>query len=201
MFTIWAKLNDKIFPIYHQFFIHSNCHFDRVYLSAHSWLYTRSFSLHSLQEFTGLVLPSSMRQRHKKRKRKQNPTALRAFFLSSTQETISLQLKNSFRFNLRISVLKFWKKNIYVFTARKVKRQNIGFNSRRSKISCSVTSDKRVFMSLFSHRLSNNFVTPPIFEALKPATEAYSLLILYDALKKKKQNQKASPMCSDSDTS
>ena len=56
-------------------------------------------------------------------------------------------------------------------------------------------------MSLFSHRLSNNIVTPPIFEALKPATEAYSLLILYDALKKKKQNQKASPMCSDSDTS
>lgn len=114
------------------------------------------------------------------------PKSPQGFFLSSTQETISLQLKNSFRFNLRISVLKFWKKNIYVFTARKVKRQNIGFNSRRSKISCSVTSDKRVFMSLFSHRLSNNFVTPPIFEALKPATEAYSLLILYDALKKKK---------------
>jgi len=35
------------------------------------------------------------------------PNSPQGFFLSSTQETISLQLKNSFRFNLRISVLKF----------------------------------------------------------------------------------------------
>lgn len=81
MSTIWAKLNDKICPIYRQFFIHNNCHFDRVYLSTCSRLYTRNFSLHPLQEFTGLVLPSSMRERHKKKRRKQNPIALRAFFV------------------------------------------------------------------------------------------------------------------------
>lgn len=54
-------------------------------------------------------------------------------------------------------------------------------------------------MYLSSHRLSTNIVTSPIFEASKPAIEAYSLLIPYNALKK--TEPETSPMHSDSDTS
>lgn len=54
-------------------------------------------------------------------------------------------------------------------------------------------------MYLSSHRLSTNIVTSPIFEASKPAIEAYSLLISYNALKK--TEPETSPMHSDSDTS
>lgn len=50
----------------------------------------------------------------KKRKGKQNPALFRTS-LSSAQETTSLQFKNSFRFSLRISVLKFWKKKRVYF--------------------------------------------------------------------------------------
>lgn len=121
----------------------------------------------------------------KKRKRKQNPALLRTS-LSSVQETISLQFNNSFRFNLRISVLKFWKKNMYIFTARKNRRQKKPpwFWSQPLKISCSETWGKTAFTSLFPHGLSNNVVTPPIFETLRPSVELYSFLIPYHALKK-----------------
>lgn len=71
----------------------------------------------------------------KKRKRKQNPALLRTS-LSSVQETISLQFKNSFRFNLQISALKFWKKNMYIFTARRRRdrKSHLGSNPNLGKL-------------------------------------------------------------------
>ena len=81
-----------------------------------------SSSPYPLEKFTAPACKTQRDRATKKRKRKQNRTPLRTS-QSSVQEIISLQFKNSFRFNLRTSVLKFWKTNMYIFTAGKKRRQ------------------------------------------------------------------------------